>query len=93
MANKNKRFPSAEIKTADEIISCFQHLPGFASWRTRGSGACRVDGLNVSTLHSGIPGVSRHRIAECARGCVSLFVGALHPRRYRTVPALQSEVE
>lgn len=74
MSNKNKRFPSAEIKTADEIISCFQHLAGFASRRMRGSGACRVDGLNVSTLHSGIPGVSCHRIAQSVHVAVSHYL-------------------
>lgn len=37
VANENKRFPSVEIKTADKIIACFQHLPGFSS--RRGGGA------------------------------------------------------
>lgn len=38
IANANKRFPSAKIKTADKIRPCFQHLSGFSSTKKRREG-------------------------------------------------------
>lgn len=94
IANENKRFPSVEIKTADKIIACFQPLPGFSSRRSRGRGACRVDGVNVATLHSGIPGVNLHCIAQGVQVAGSHYLWVpMYSRKYRMVQALQSEDE